>query len=260
MQTLSFTSFNQSDVYTLSYNGSTTSNITYYGNPTFEAAAIQAALNQVLGANFVTVAPATMPNAFLVTFAGLGTTNPAALITGTDGTTTAATVAAAITTNGAPPAANSAVAQLLASNQIVTTSSVTVNSDGRFDLNNFSQQIAELTVNGGTVTTGAGASGGSLTVTGAASITDGTLLAPGANSTFVFQGSLTLTGSTINLSGSGSVLQLGSTLTAGSDTASGATVIEGQGTLALGSTSQTFNVANNTGLADSGDVIIFHRH
>ena len=161
VQTVTFTGFQQYDVYTLTYNGLTTGNITFYGNPTYEAAAIQTALNQALGAGFVTVAPAASPNAYLVTFVGLGATNPAATIAGSDSTNPiGTTVFSAITTFGARPVVNSAIAQLEASNEIATTAQVTVNGDGLFDLNNFSQTIVGLDVNGGTATTGAGSSGG----------------------------------------------------------------------------------------------------
>src|SRR5207247_1887060 len=114
--------------------------ITYYTNAAYEAPLIEAALNAVLGAGFVSVAPSGVAGQFLVTFLGLGTTNPAALITGTDTTTPAAVIGSAITTPGAAPAANTAIAQLLQSDQLATSSLVTVNSDGLLDLNGHSQQ------------------------------------------------------------------------------------------------------------------------
>ena len=267
VQTVTFTGYNQNDQYTLTYNGHTTATLNYYGNASFQAAAMQTALNAVLGAGFVTVIPATA-GVFVVSFPGLLASNPAFVIHGTDTTTPAATVASVITTAGAAPAANSAVAQLLASNQIAVTASVSVNSDGLFDLNGFAQTIAALTIAAGTTTTGNTASGGALTVTGPLSITGGgTLTIPeanssvtvvgaanvnigtlsagtngGASSNFTFNGGLTMTNGTVLLDGTDQF------------TVNGATAFTDNSFTALGSSCVvTFNGALT--LTDSTEIL-----
>ncbi|MBI2808901.1 MAG: Ig-like domain repeat protein [Planctomycetes bacterium] len=101
--------------------------------------------------------------------------------------------------------AGAAIAKLLADNQIASSSSVTVNSDGLFDLNNHQQTIVDLLVNEGTTTTGTGAAGGALT---AASITinDGALNAPGSNSLITVNGPLDVNGGSVTLAGNTSKL------------------------------------------------------
>src|SRR5262249_34544015 len=68
-------------------------------------------------------------------------------------------------------AANSPVVRLLQAGEIPDASAVTVNADGRFDLNNFNEAIGPLTVNGGNVTAG----GGNLFVNGLVSMTGGSI-------------------------------------------------------------------------------------
>src|SRR5262249_43433815 len=104
-------------------------------------------------------------------------------------------------------AAGSAVAQWLASNQVPDSANVTVQSDGKLDLQGFSETIANLTVNSGLVTT----TTGGLTVT-----------------------SLNMTGGTINLGQAASSLTFsGSTspmVDAASDTGGNPAAIQGAGT------------------------------
>jgi autotransporter-associated beta strand protein len=214
VQTFSVTGFNQGDQFTLTYNGHTTSDIIYYTSATFEAAAIQALLNltSIVGAgNTAIVNATTTPGQFTVTFGGnLAGTNPAFLISGSAVLPATGTVSAGvITTVGLPIDTVSAVAQLEASNQINPLSSVTVDSDGTFDLNHNTQSITTLTMTGGTTTTGVAGSGGTLTVTGNATLTAGaTLNEPGTGSQVNVNGTLSATSSFVNLSGSGSTLNV----------------------------------------------------
>ncbi len=202
VQTLTLTGYTAGATFQLTYGANPAAGpIPYSGIPANDAAAIQVALNLVLGAGYVSVAPST-PGVFLVTFVGLGATNPPTLLGGIN----LAAVASVITTHGAGPVANSAVAQLEASNQVVNTAAVAVNSDGLFDLNNFTQTINTLTIVDGNVTTGTG----TLTVTGA----------------------FNQTGGAVNLGGAGSSMTLDSTITAVSD-ATGSADIAGQGSLIL---------------------------
>ena len=76
---------------------------------------------------------------------------------------------------------------LSAANQILDASSVTVASSGTFNLQGFSETVAGLTVNGGSVTIGAG----TLSVGGSASMTAGNISSAGAGS-FVLNGNLTI--------------------------------------------------------------------
>ncbi len=260
-QTLTFLGANQNDLFTLTYNNGTTNpttgNITYYLNAAYEAAQIQTALNAVLGAGFVTVAPTT-PGSFLVTFVGLGATDPAFTLTGADATTVGALIASSITTHGAIYAVagtpGAPVAQLLASNQLSTTSNVTVNNDGLFDLNGFNQTLASLTINGGITTTDlAGTTPGTLTVN-VLTIIDGTLVTPSTGQVIVEQ-FLTMMGGTIDLLGTGSLLTLATsaTVSATSD-ATGPADIFGAGMVALGTGGNSFTV-NSSGLQPSDLVI-----
>jgi autotransporter-associated beta strand protein len=116
------------------------------------------------------------------------------------------------TGTGAP---GSAVVQWLQPNQVAGSSNVTVNSDGKLDLNNQSNTIATLTINGGAATTGT--TGGTLTIST----------------------SLTMTGGSITMPAAGTV-NLGGNVTATSAAAGPATI--SGGTLALGSATRTFTV------------------
>ena len=73
---------------------------------------------------------------------------------------------------GAP---SSAVIQLLASSQIASSTSVSVFSDGKLDLNGFNQALGSLTITTGQAVTGAG----QLTLNGTLSMTGGSLLSTG---------------------------------------------------------------------------------
>ncbi len=83
-------------------------------------------------------------------------------------------------------AANSAITRFLATNEIPVVA-VTINSDGLFDLNNFSDAIGAVTTTGGSITTGSGTLTLGGTVTGNASAATATIsgnLALGANRIF----------------------------------------------------------------------------
>jgi autotransporter-associated beta strand protein len=112
-----------------------------------------------------------------------------------------------------------AVAQWNFSNEMPTTATVTVSSDGTMNLNDQTQTIASLIITDGTAMTGSGSHGtqnGLLTVS-----------------------SLNMTGGTVNLGTVGSELVLNGNATAISD---GPAMINGSGTLLLGSNNDTFTV------------------
>ncbi len=221
-QALTLSSFNTGvDQFTLTFDDGinptiTTAPITYYTNPTYEAAQIQSALNAVLGANATTVT-AVSTTVFTVTFNGaLAGTNPLAL-TGAAVNPATGSVSASITSAGAAFAANSAIARWLGNTQMQTSSIVTVNSDGLLDLNAHTEQIAKLTVNTGTATTNAAASGaGALTVIGSGGVTinGGTLTTQGTGSTVAITGPLSvLAAGTVSTPGSTSQVSVNGTTT-----------------------------------------------
>ena len=120
-------------------------------------------------------------NIYTITFTGAlaNEAQPQITATGTGGTTT--NFATIQVGNPAPVAVDgnlvvgdgnpvdplrSDIAQLEASNEIVSTASVTTNSDGVFDLHGFVQTVTNLTMNGGAVTDSAASPFSSLTVNG----------------------------------------------------------------------------------------------
>lgn len=197
-----------------------TAAITYYTNPTYEADQIEAALNAILGANTVMVTAVNTTN-FTVVFGGaLAGSNPLALT----GASATGSVSASITTAGAPPTPNSAIARWLGNNQMRTSSVVEVKSDGLLDLNARAEQIAKLTVNTGTATTNAAATGaGALTVVGSGGVTvnGGTLTTQGASSTVAITGPLdVLAGGTLSTPGMTSQVAVTGTTTVTDSTVS----------------------------------------
>jgi fibronectin-binding autotransporter adhesin len=141
---------------------------------------------------------------------------------------TNATGGGAINIGDGVGAAGSAVLSLGASNQIADyTSQLTVNSDGKFALNNFSEAVNTIAGTGqidlGTsgylnvgVSSGSSAFGGSITGTGTLEKSgSGTLT---FNSSFTFSGTLLLSGGTVALNGN--------TLTVGTLHITGNTVID----------------------------------
>ena len=119
---------------------------------------------------------------------------------------------------GVPPP-NTARVRLLAHHQIANTSNVTVKRDGTFLINGFSDTIATLTVDDGTVTLGAT---GDLFVSGL-SMSGGTInLGNAVDSTFVLQGNVTATSSTLNQS----------------------TIVSNGGTFSLSGADRTFTVSD----------------
>ena len=190
----------------------------------------------------VTVTPKPgFPGQFLISLA-LGGSNPAPVIAATN-ITTPATVNATITTPGGPPLANSAIAQLLQSDQILPGKTVTVKTDGKFDLNNQSQTgataLGAFSITGGTATTGPGP-GGTMTVssmtlssnallttpgtgavvnvTGAMNVTNSSVTTPGTNSQVNVTGLVTSTDSSWTTSGPGSQVAANSGLNTTGDT------------------------------------------
>jgi len=119
-----------------------------------------------------------------------------------------------------------ALVQLVGNNQIASTAAITVNSDGRFDVNGQTQTIGLLTITDGAATTGSG----TLTV-----------------------GSLAMTGGSITLPTAGSSLVLAGDVTATSDPNGSATVL-GSGTLSLGGATRTFTIS---GGSQAHDLTIF---
>ena len=251
--------FHLDDSFTLTYDASAPSApVTYYTNSAFEASLIQAALDGLatiggltVPASVSVVPDAVTPNAYDITFGGslAGPATPFFPINAAD-ITASSNVLSTLVSNGRNFAPGAAIAQLEANSQIAATSSVTVNGDGVFDLNNFSQTLNAVTINEGVVTTGAGPLGGSLTV-GSLTMTDGALNEPGNGSLVTVNGAVNMTGGTVNLSGLNSELLLGvgSSVTATSDAASAAD-ITGKGSLSLGGTTRLFTI--NAGAEPQG--------
>jgi large repetitive protein len=123
---------------------------------------------------------------------------------------------------GAP---GTAIAQWLAGNQLGSSSSVTVNSDGLLKLNSQAQTIAGLTIVDGTASTGAA---GKLTINGLLSMIGGSLATGGASS----------------------LVNLGGNVAGSSDTLTGAATISGGGTLSLDGSTRTFTMTAGTQLND----------
>ena len=130
-------------------------------------------------------------------------------------------------------AAESALVKELLNDQVANTSPVTVNSDGKFDLNGLSDTFGNLTVNGGHVYTqpgghlttadvdmtggfidvGAGGSLNSVNVTMAA----GAQINAGNGTTVIFSGDLSMDASSITFTGTGDTFMTGNvTMTNGS--------------------------------------------
>ena len=122
----------------------------------------------------------------------------------------------ALTIGDAVGAANSAVVQLAVASGISSASSVTVKIDGKLDLNANTDTIGALSTIGGNVTLGTGA----LTLNGALNMTGGTLTATGAGS-----------------------LTLGGTVTATSDATNGAAAITANVVL---NATRTFTISPGT--------------
>lgn len=102
------------------------------------------------------------------TIVALGT-----LLLNSNGVNTA--VQGSLTIGNGTLAANSAIVKLMQGSEIADGSAVTVNSDGKFDLNGNFESIGALNVNAGNVTLGAG----NLTTLGLLSMTGGTISATG---------------------------------------------------------------------------------
>ncbi|MBM3993495.1 MAG: hypothetical protein FJ303_05000, partial [Planctomycetes bacterium] len=274
VHTLDLSTFNYGNQFTLAYNSSPASApITYYTNPTFAAALIQTTLNglSTIGGlatpGSLTVTPQG-GGIFAITFGGSLAGAIAFTPITAHNNTTSADRNSTQSSPGAAFALNSAIAQLLQSNQIATTSAVTVNSDGLFDINAQVQRIAQLSVNRGTTTTNAAATGaGTLNVigtngislTGGATLTtQGTgsqvnvtgpltanasnVLTPGVNSQVNVTGTMTATSSTLGDSGTGTGSQIN---VIGTLTSNASTFTESAGASQINVTG-TFNANANT--------------
>jgi autotransporter-associated beta strand protein len=255
VQTLTFGgTWATGDTYTLTYNGNPTATITYDANPTYEAALIQAALNQasVIGVGNTAIVTPVSSTVFKIALGGgLAGADPANLLTGNVVSSAAGTFSPApyISTHGGPPTAGSAIARLLQSNEIPTSAVVNVNSDGLFDINGQSTQhgqsqtIAQLNVIGGTVTTNLanGALTGTLNVSsGGVTLNNGALLTtPGNNSQVNVTGPLTAINSTITTPGASSQVNV-----------TGAAGLTGSALTDSGNSSQ-FNVTGSATLSSS---------
>jgi autotransporter-associated beta strand protein len=171
-----------------------------------------------------------------------------------------------------------AVARELANSQVPDSASVNVNRDGTFDLNNNSDAVGQVTVTGGTVTTGVLPlpTGGGLTaaaltmtggtvnatgpnsfvlVTGDANMTGGTVTALGTASFFRVNGNATMTGGTLAAAGNNSSLTVSGELT---ETDASVNLQGTSTSLAVGSLNMTGGAINMTGAGSqttlNGDV------
>ena len=150
-----------------------------------------------------------------------------------------------------------ALARETDNDQIADTAPVTVNANGTFDLNSLADTIGTLTVNAGTVTTGAGGrlttadvnmTGGSVTVGDNGSLTsadvtmNGGTLAVGGTKAVAAVGNVAMS--------NGAALSVGANgiLTAGAVTETGSTI-----TLAAGVTATTGDVSMTGGSVAAGD-------
>ncbi len=123
-------------------------------------------------------------------------------------------------------AANSDVVKLLASNQIATTSGVTINKDGQLELGGQSNTVASLSSTGGDITSAV--AGGNLTVNGVATFNNtGNTIGLGATVTDATTASL---GNLASLAVNGTLadnLTVGNGTLTGSGTVSGTTSVNG---------------------------------
>jgi len=136
-----------------------------------------------------------------------------------------------------------AIAKWLFNNQMPSNATVTVLSDGKMDLNGKTQVIGALNIVDGVATTGSSGTG-ILTLSGeipgvpTLSMTGGQLLIPGT-------GQVILNGTAPNGNTAGIP-----DVTATSDNLSGAAVINGSGSLVLGSSTRFFNIVAGTQAVD----------
>jgi len=187
--------------FSLTFNGNTTATpIAYTGVSATDIAAISAALNvpAILGAGGSVVVTSTAANTFTITFGGTlaGSNQPpitATVLSGAGVITTGPTI------NGAPFSANSDVVKLLQANQIADTSNVIINGDGFLDLDGFTEQVTNLTMNDGHAKINNAGGTGSFTVSTSVTLNGGLIDNAGLNSTLHLPGTLQTT-STANTS------------------------------------------------------------
>jgi fibronectin-binding autotransporter adhesin len=108
--------------------------------------------------------------------------------------TAGVSIPGAVTIGTGTGAPGSATLRELQSSDLSATANVTVNSDGVFDLNGYSDAIAGLTVNGGSVQLGAVGSRISITPTGSVTMAGGTIAGPGG-SLYLLNGGVTASSS-----------------------------------------------------------------
>jgi autotransporter-associated beta strand protein len=181
------------------------------------------------------------------TYSGVTTVESGTLLL--DKTGGAIAVQAGGLTVGVGSATTTALAREVVGNQIADTAPVTVNSDGTFDLNNNSDTVGAVTVNGGMVTTGTlqVPTGGGLTASGL-KMTGGTVTAQAPGTFVQINGDATMTGGTLSAAGAGSQLGVTGTLSETDGTIS----LTGTGsTLAVGVLKMTGGALN---LTDPGSV------
>ncbi len=172
---------------------------------------------------------------------GGNTSNVISTFSVADGTIVAAKSAGDATGTGAltigdgTGAANSAVLRLAAANQINDGSAVTINSDGKLDLNNNNETI------------------GSLAGSGAVTLGTGTLTLA-ANTTSTYSGAISGTGGLVK-SGTGTLTLTGASSYSGTTAINQGTVVAGSST-ALGAGSRAVTVANAAGLELQNNVNI----
>ena len=132
-------------------------------------------------------------------------------------------------------AANSAVVQLVAANQISNTTAVTINADGRFDLNGNSEEVGSIA--GASALSSINLGAGNLTAGGDnTSTTYAGVIGGGGNVSKAGTGTWTLTGAnnytgTTTVNGGGGILEVGNNTALG--TTAGNTLVNLNGTLRL---------------------------
>jgi autotransporter-associated beta strand protein len=266
-----------------SWNGDFTFTGNYNLNLGTGAVTMNAGRQVTVSAKTLTVGGAIGGGAYTLTKLGTGTLVLAGTAANTySGTTTVNygeldlnktagvnAIAAGLVIGDGTGGANADIVKLLASNQIADTSAVTINSSGKFDMNNNSETIASFAdagagvgnINLGSGTLTFGDATASLTfsgvIAGSGAVTkqgSGTMILSGANTyngaTAVNCGTLTLNGintgaTTITVGGNGTT---GTPTLTGTGTAGGAVTISGPGTGVAG----TISSSNGSTLTISG--------
>ena len=173
------------------------------------------------GAVTLTTGSLTLSGASANTYTGTTTVQDGTLALAKTGGVTA--IAGGLTVGDSTGAASSAIVQLGAANQIGDTVAVTLNADGRLDLNNYSDTIGSLASSSSAANVQLGS---------------GTLTTGGSNASTTFAGTVAGTGG-LTKAGTGTL-----TLT-GANTYTGTTTVAA-GTLALGASNRIADTSNLT--------------